>query len=68
MDASRAQAAVNTYLRWAISGARQGPGMAETMELLGQEVCVNRLGSAHATLRKVKENTKDHRGRADIGD
>ena len=68
MDASRAQAAVNTYLRWAISGARQGPGMAETMELLGQEVCVNRLGSADAVLRKVEESMKDHKGRADIGD
>ena len=67
-DASKAQAAVNTYLRWAISSARQGPGMAETMELLGQEVCVNRLRSADALMRKVKECMKDHKGNAEIGE
>ena len=59
---------MNTYLRWAISSARQGPGMAETMELLGQEVCVNRLRSADALMRKVKECMKDHKGNAEIGE
>ena len=61
-DPSTAQSAVNTYLRWAIAGARQGPGMAETMELLGQDVCVKRLGGGEKMLADVAEAMKSHDG------
>lgn len=66
VDASKASAAVNTYLRWAIAGARQGPGIAETMELLGQEVCVERLAGAETMMGYVECAMELHEGRKDV--
>lgn len=34
------------YLRWALLGGTAGPGIPETMEILGRSVCVERLQSA----------------------
>ena len=62
IDPSRASGAVNSYLRWAVAGARQGPGMAETMELLGQDVCVQRLAGAEKMMSEVVERMKGHEG------
>lgn len=42
-DANRA---VNQYLRWAVAGGGSGPGIAETMVLLGRDVTLQRLEHA----------------------
>ncbi|KAI9831306.1 MAG: hypothetical protein M1819_005080 [Sarea resinae] len=41
------------YLRWAIAGGKPGPGVAETMVILGREVSVERLREA---AEAVEEN------------
>ena len=38
--------AVNQYLRWAVAGGSSGPGIAETMVLLGRAVTLQRLEDA----------------------
>ena len=66
VDASKASSAVNTYLRWAVAGARQGPSMADTMELLGQEVCVQRLAVTETMMGYVECAMELHEGRKDV--
>ena len=34
------------YLRWALASGKQGPGMADTMEILGRDVTLHRLSEA----------------------
>jgi glutamyl-tRNA synthetase len=41
------------YLRWALLGGRAGPGIPETMEILGRESCVRRIQAAEMLMREV---------------
>ncbi|KAI4134379.1 MAG: hypothetical protein LQ347_001580 [Umbilicaria vellea] len=47
--------AVNQYLRWAIAGGSSGPGIAETLVLLGRDVTLQRLKDA-ASQGSVEED------------
>lgn len=42
------------YLRWALLGGRKGPGIAESMEVLGRETCVRRIQAANSHAREVE--------------
>ena len=42
------------YLRWALLGGKRGPGIAETMEILGPETCVQRIRNANLRARDVE--------------
>lgn len=49
---------VNNYLRWAITGGLSGPGMPITMELLGQDITMERLEEAKAELKALMVQEK----------
>ena len=49
--------AVNRYLRWAVAGGSPGPGIAETMVLLGRDVTLQRLREAAASQLGVPYDT-----------
>ncbi|KIW71237.1 glutamate-tRNA ligase [Phialophora macrospora] len=42
------------YLRWALLGGRQGPGLAETLEILGRDTCIRRIQDANARARDLE--------------
>ncbi|EXJ62802.1 glutamyl-tRNA synthetase [Cladophialophora yegresii CBS 114405] len=42
------------YLRWAILGGRQGPGIAEALEILGRDTCIRRIQDANARARDLE--------------
>ncbi|EXJ72150.1 glutamyl-tRNA synthetase [Cladophialophora psammophila CBS 110553] len=42
------------YLRWALLGGRQGPGIAETLEILGKGTCTRRIQDANAKARELE--------------
>ncbi|OAP57090.1 glutamate-tRNA ligase [Fonsecaea erecta] len=42
------------YLRWALLGGRQGPGIAETLEILGRGTCIQRIQDANTTARELE--------------
>jgi len=42
------------YLRWALLGGQRGPGIAETLEILGRETCVERIRDADLKAREVE--------------
>ena len=39
------------YLRWALLGGAAGPGIPETMEILGRDICVQRISRSGEVLR-----------------
>ena len=42
------------YLRWALLGSKQGPGIAETLEILGRETCIRRIQDANVRARDLE--------------
>jgi len=42
-------------LRWALAGSAPGPGIPETMEILGREVCVQRFSDAIQALYALEQ-------------
>ena len=44
------------YLRWALLGGKRGPGIAETMDILGRETCVKRIQDANMRAREVEDS------------
>ncbi|KIW27157.1 glutamate-tRNA ligase [Cladophialophora immunda] len=42
------------YLRWALLGGRQGPGIAETLEILGRGTCITRIQEANLRARELE--------------
>ena len=52
MDAKAAHGALCHWLRWAILGGDNGPGMADTMALLGRRISLCRL---HAAASMIKD-------------
>ncbi len=42
------------YLRWALLGGQRGPGIAETLEILGRETCVKRIRAANMRARDLE--------------
>ncbi|ETI23340.1 glutamate-tRNA ligase [Cladophialophora carrionii CBS 160.54] len=42
------------YLRWAVLGGRQGPGLAESLEILGRDTCIRRIQDANARARDLE--------------
>jgi glutamyl-tRNA synthetase len=42
------------YLRWALLGGRQGPGLAESLEILGRDTCIRRIQDANARARDLE--------------
>jgi len=42
------------YLRWALLGGKQGPGIAESLEVLGREACLERIRTANLVLRELE--------------
>ncbi|KAH0846530.1 glutamate-tRNA ligase [Fonsecaea monophora] len=45
------------YLRWALLGGRQGPGIAETLEILGRGTCIARIQDANLRAREFESVT-----------
>lgn len=45
------------YLRWALLGGQQGPGIPDTMEILGKELCEQRIRRAIMAAREVENET-----------
>jgi len=45
------------YLRWALLGGAAGPGLPETMEILGRATCLERIHSAAQELRSFEAVT-----------
>lgn len=41
------------YLRWALLNGKAGPGIPETMEILGREICVRRIRAADLLMREA---------------
>ncbi|SLM38327.1 glutamyl-trna synthetase [Lasallia pustulata] len=52
--------AVNQYLRWAVAGGSSGPGIAESMVLLGRDVTLKRLEEAASQSGVPEERRSDH--------
>lgn len=42
------------YLRWALLNGQQGPGIAETLEILGRETCVARIRAANVLAKEAE--------------
>ncbi|KAJ9612227.1 Glutamate--tRNA ligase mitochondrial [Cladophialophora chaetospira] len=42
------------YLRWALLGGKRGPGIAETLEILGREICISRIRDANSRARDLE--------------
>jgi glutamyl-tRNA synthetase len=62
-DAKKSKAQLYHWLRWALVGSADGPGIPETMEILGRDVCVQRIQAANVVsrddqLRKTEPDIK----------
>ncbi|OAL24217.1 hypothetical protein AYO22_05877 [Fonsecaea multimorphosa] len=42
------------YLRWALLGGRQGPAIAETLEILGRGTCIKKIQEANLKSREME--------------
>lgn len=42
------------YLRWALLGGKQGPGIVETLGILGRDACVKRIQEANLRSRELE--------------
>lgn len=61
--AMKAKAPFYHWLRWALLGGSDGPGISETMEILGRDACVQRIQAAvlvsrDEAMRKAKPEIK----------
>lgn len=54
------------FLRWALAGSAPGPGIPETMEILGREVCVQRYSDAIQVLYAQEQEVNMAETRPDI--
>ena len=54
LDAKAWKKELYHYLRWALLGGKKGPGIAETMAVLGKDICRERIQRANLRAREVE--------------